>query len=73
MLFTAARKRAYEALHPETRHGGDRVSNQVAKSATWSFADDQAAKTGAAARTVRLDAARGEALGDDLQRIAGTF
>ena len=44
-MFTARRKDAYEALHPEARHGGDR-SKQDAKSASCSFADDQAAKTG---------------------------
>jgi ParB family chromosome partitioning protein len=58
--FTARRKDAYEALHPETRHGGDRKSDQVANSATRSFAEDQASTTGAAERTVRLDAERGQ-------------
>lgn len=67
------RKQAYEALHPETKHGGDRKSNQVAKSATRSFADDQATKTGQSTRTVRQDAERGEKIGEDiLGMIAGT-
>ena len=57
--FTARRKEAYEALHPEARHGGDRKSDQVANFATCSFADDQAAKTGQSARAIRLDAERG--------------
>jgi len=62
-MFSARRKEAYEALHPETRHGvagalakhGDAVAN----SATASFADDQASRTGQSARTVRQDAERG--------------
>ena len=58
--FTAKRKEAYEALHPEARHGGDRKSDQVAKLATCSFADDQAAKTGQSARAIRRDAERGQ-------------
>lgn len=59
-LFTRRRKEAYEALHPAAKHGGDRKSDQVANSATCSYADDQAAKTGQSARTVRQDAERGE-------------
>ena len=59
-MFTARRKDAYEALHPEARHGGDRKSDQVANLATRSFADDQAAKTGQSARAIRRDAERGQ-------------
>lgn len=71
--FTRRRKEAYEALHPETRHGGDRKSDQVAESATRSFADDQSEKTGAAPRTVRLDAERGEKVCDEaLDLVRGT-
>jgi ParB family chromosome partitioning protein len=59
-MFTAKRKEAYLRKHPETAHGGDRKSDQVEKFSTWSFADDQAAKTGVTARKVRMDAERGE-------------
>jgi ParB family transcriptional regulator, chromosome partitioning protein len=58
--FTKRRKEAYEALHPEAKHGGDRKSDQVANLSTRSFAADQAAVTGADERTVRRDAERGE-------------
>lgn len=77
-MFTRRRKEAYEALHPETRHGGDRKSDQVAKSATCSeednrFTFDTAAKTGHSERTVQLDAERGEKVADDvLVKITGT-
>lgn len=71
--FTLRRKEAYEALHPEAKHGGDRKSDQVADSATRSFADDQAEKTGAAPRTVRLHAERGAKVDDAvLDLIRGT-
>lgn len=71
--YIARRKGIYEALHPETKHGGDRKGDQVANSATRSFADDTAAKTGASARTVRQDAERGEKIAPDvLKEIRGT-
>lgn len=56
---TARRKVIYLELHPETGHGGDRKSDQVANSATRSFVEETAAVSGAATRTVRLDAERG--------------
>lgn len=60
--FTAKRKEAYEALHPETRHGaignGREKSCQLGNS-TASFADDQADKTGQSKRAVARDAERG--------------
>jgi hypothetical protein len=59
-------------LHPETKHGGDRKSDQVDNLATRSFADATADATGKTDRAVRMAAARGEALGDDLNDIAGT-
>jgi ParB family transcriptional regulator, chromosome partitioning protein len=71
--FTKRRKEAYEALHPETKHGANQHSRGVAEFATPSFAEDQATKTGAAERTVRLDAERGAKIADDaLSIIKGT-
>jgi len=71
--FTKRRKEAYEALHPEVRHGGDRKSDQVADIATRSFAEDQSQKTGMSERAVRLDAERGQKiLPEVLDMIAGT-
>jgi ParB-like chromosome segregation protein Spo0J len=70
---TARRKAIYLELHPETRHGGDRQSEQVANSATCSFADATAEATGRAARTVRLDVERGEKISERaLSLVAGT-
>lgn len=70
---TARRKAIYLALHPETGHGGDRKSDQVANSATRSFTDETASLTGQAPRTVRLDAERGEKVIDEVfDLIRGT-
>lgn len=65
------RKFIYEQLNPETKHGGDRKSDQVDKLSTR-FTGATADATGKAERTIRQAAARGEALGDDLNDIAGT-
>lgn len=71
-LFTRRRKHAYEALHPQTRKGTNQHT-RVGKDCQPSFADDTAARTGHAARTVRLDAARGERIdGAVLSDIKGT-
>jgi ParB family chromosome partitioning protein len=71
--FTARRKEAYEALHPETRHGANQHTRGVDKLSTPSFADDQAAVTGADARSVRRDAERGEKIAAGvLDLIKGT-
>ncbi len=51
-----------EELHPETRHGGDRRSDQVANLATRSddrFTAENAAATGRSERAVQRDAERG--------------
>lgn len=70
---TARRKAIYEELHPETRHGGDRKSDQVANSATRSFAAETAAVTGSSARSVRQDAERGQkVLPEVLDMIRGS-
>jgi ParB family transcriptional regulator, chromosome partitioning protein len=58
-VFTARRKEAYEALHPETTRGGDRKSNSQVASLIPSFAEDQSQKTGVSKQTVFRDAARG--------------
>jgi hypothetical protein len=58
-------------LHPETKHGGDRKSDQVANSATR-FTANTADATGKSERAVQIAAARGEALGDDLGAVTGT-
>ncbi len=71
--FTRRRKAAYEALHPETVHGVNQHTRGDAKSASPTFAEDQAAATGQAKRTVQLDAERGEKVSDEaLAMIKGT-
>ena len=78
--FTRRRKEAYEAIHGPSKAVGARAANAAmgrgdatAESATASFAEDQAAKTGQAPRTVRQDAERGEKVSDEaLALIKGT-
>lgn len=55
-------KEIYEALHPETRHGGDRGNQHTGgrQSDNLSFSQDTASKTGQNRRTVERDANRGE-------------
>ena len=56
-------------LHPETRHGGDRRSDQATKLVTrsaTSFVDATAQATGMSPTSIRRVVARGDALGDDL-------
>lgn len=63
-VFTAKRKEAYLALHPETGHGTPSVSRQVGdtrdRAETPRFTADTAAKTGQSERAVQRDAERGE-------------
>jgi ParB family transcriptional regulator, chromosome partitioning protein len=70
----ARRKAVYEEVHPETKHGGARrgLSCQLGHLKPDRFTAVTAAKTGKPERTIRRDAARGKALGPDLDRIAGT-
>jgi hypothetical protein len=68
----AQRKAAYLRKHPETAHGSNQHtrSGEVCHS---SFADDQAAKTGASPRTVRQNAERGDKItGSALAMVKGT-
>lgn len=72
-LFTRRRKEAYEALHPETKHGVNQHTRGDANLATPNFAEDQAAKTGASERSVARDAERGEKiLPEVLAMLQGT-
>jgi ParB family chromosome partitioning protein len=70
----ARRKAIYEELHPKTKHGGDRRSDQVANLSTRNdrFTESTASMTGKDERSIRRAVARGEALGDDLNDIDGT-
>lgn len=64
--FTKRRKEAYEALHPEAKHGANQHTRGVDNLSTpASYADDQATKTGVDPRTVRRDAERGEKVADE--------
>lgn len=65
------RKEIYEALHPETKHGGDRKS-RAAKSkrqngALKSFAQDTADRTGRSKRSVQRTVAIAENIDPDVQ------
>ncbi len=68
----AKRKAAYEAVHPETKHGA--TGGRGKKDANLaSFTSDTAAKTGKPQRTIRRDATRAKALGRDLDRVSRRF
>ncbi|MFG1359120.1 hypothetical protein [Xanthobacter pseudotagetidis] len=72
---TARRKEIYETLHPEARAQVRQAhirNGAAADNLSVAFAADAALKTGRDERTVRRDAARGEALGESLKDIAGT-
>lgn len=74
-LFTRRRKEAYEALHPETRHGENQHSRsgQLGHSTSVRFTADTAEKTGQSERAVRRDARRGTAIpAPMLEAITGT-
>jgi len=77
-MFTKRRKVAYEAIHPETKHGA--TGNGRAKSPQDEdstpvdrFTLDAAKKTGVSEQTIQRDAARGASIPEPLlQEIAGT-
>ena len=74
--FLAKRKEVYEALHPETKHGGDRVSEQVAKSGDLvsRFTADIASKLDISERSVQLAVTRFKRIAPDVrERIATTW
>ncbi|GAB0113713.1 ParB N-terminal domain-containing protein [Acidisoma sp. C75] len=74
-MFTQRRKDAYEAKHPETRHGGDRKSSRQLGDliGAKAFTKDTATKTGQSERRVQRDAQRGQNVrADILEDIRGT-
>ena len=78
-VFLAERKRVWEGLHPQTRHGGDRksrknkVENQVANSATR-FSEDAADRTGLSERSVQAAVALATAFTPaEIARIRRTY
>lgn len=69
--FTARRKDAYEALHPETKAGAIRaraaneaMGNHVGENNAPTFTSDTASKTGQSERLVQLNAERGAKISD---------
>lgn len=76
--FTARRKEAYEALHPETKHGASGVGREKSSQVEDSnpaerFTLDTAKKTGVSEATVQRDAERGEkVIPEVISLIAGT-
>jgi ParB family chromosome partitioning protein len=80
--FLARHKAVWEALHPETKHGGDRRKKQVAKLGHLNaehpiatrFTRQAAQRIGFSERTIRRAILRYEALSPDTRaRIAGTW
>lgn len=74
-LFTRRRKEIYEALHPETRQGGNQSGpcRQFGNTETERFTADTAKKTGTSERAVQRDASRGSRIDEEvLSTIAGT-
>jgi hypothetical protein len=72
---TARRKKAYEAVHSETKHGGapGKAGGGKAKGAKFAaFAEETARRSGKSQRSVELDATREKRLGSGLDLIAGT-
>lgn len=62
--FTARRKAAYEAEHPETAHGTNQHarSRKLCDSTPARFTADTAEKTGRSERSIQMDARRGSAI-----------
>ncbi|OZB28217.1 hypothetical protein [Acidiphilium sp. 34-64-41] len=72
-LFTQRRKEAYEALHPETRHGANQHTRSPQNEDSKSFADDTALRTGQSRQTIERDAHRGSKISDEaLAAVKGT-
>jgi len=65
------RKAIYEELHPETKYGSDRKSDQVRNLQSCSFVESTAAATRRGASTISRANSRAKALGDDLGTVTG--
>jgi N6-adenosine-specific RNA methylase IME4 len=74
-LHQAERKRLYEKLHPETKHGGDRKSAKAKSSRlNWRverYSKDAAGKTGKSERSVQREVERANKI-VDLANVVGT-
>ena len=71
----AERKRVYEKLKPETKHGANqhtKRSRRLGDSSNDRFTADTAAKTGQSERKVQRDAQRGESLGAYARKVVGS-
>lgn len=69
------RKHIYEALHPETRHGGNQSGpcRRFGETETPPFSTDTAARTGRSERDVQRGARRGTRITNDvLAAVQGT-
>jgi ParB family chromosome partitioning protein len=76
-LAISRRKAIYEALHPETAHGGDRKSEKSTRQNgdlnADRFSKDTADRTGKSERTIQRNAERTRKIGEDnLAKIRGT-
>ncbi|MCE0745552.1 ParB N-terminal domain-containing protein [Acetobacter sicerae] len=74
--FLAKRKEVYEALHPETKHGGDRKSDQVLnlEHLIQSFTKATADKLGLSRQTIDRSISRYNNIAPDVrEKIAGTW
>ncbi|MCW4589376.1 ParB N-terminal domain-containing protein [Gluconacetobacter entanii] len=74
--FLAERKAVYEELHPETKHGGDRKTDQVAELCHLipSFTEATAERLGLTARSIRAYITRYKNIAPDVrQQLAGTW
>lgn len=70
-VFLAERKAVWEALHPETRRGGDRRGTKRTSLSVWSaFARHTAAKLGVDERSIRRAVARAALPAEIRERIA---
>lgn len=75
-IFLAKRKEVYEELHPETKHGGDRKSDQVCNLTHLipSFTEATAKKLGLDGSSIRRSIARYTHIAPDVrEKIAGTW